>query len=236
MNETGIFRRRHLPHWDVEGKPFFITACLDGSISSVGMKRIQQYRVELDARPRPDRFTEDEWKLHKDKLVFVLVDDLLDHDSPVSHLADEHQARIVQDALLHFASERYVLLAFVVMPSHHHWLFLPDVQWSQVAVERSKRPDGRRRTPREIISHSIQSYTATMCNRVRGVTGNFWQAETFDHWARDEGEMLRIIDYIERNPAKAKLVEHPQDWPWSSVRLRAMTGTKPGEPIRKPVG
>ena len=233
MSESGIFRRRHLPHWDVEGHPFFITACLSGSISAVGLNRIRGYRAELEARPRPDQLSEEQWERHKDKLVFALVDDLLDHHSPVQHLSDQRQARIVQDAFLHFAGERYTLLAFVVMPSHHHWLFLPDENWAVEAVQRSIRSDGGRRTPREIISHSIQSYTATMCNRVRGQSGSYWQTESFDHWARDEAEMYRIIDYIERNPVKAGLAERPEDWSWSSAPLRALVGTKPGEAIVK---
>ena len=45
-----------------------------------------------------------------------------------------------------------------------------------------------------------------MCNRVRGESGNYWQSETFDHWARDDAEMYRIIEYIERNPVHAGLV------------------------------
>jgi len=213
----------------------FITACLEGSFSAAGLERIRQYRAELDARPRPDQFSEDEWEHRKHKLLFALVDDLLDHHSPVQHLADERLAEIVQDAFLHFAGERYTLLAFVVMPSHHHWLFLPDEKWSVEAVQRSIRAEGRRRSPREIISHSIQSYTGTMCNRTRGAQGAFWQTETFDHWARDEAEMYRIIEYIERNPVKAGLVERPEDWRWSSARLRLLAGTKPGAPI-VPVG
>ncbi len=233
MNQDGLFRQRHLPHWDVEGKPFFITACLDGSISAAGMSRIRQYRLELDARPRPEHLSESEWERHKDKLHFALVDDLLDQQSPVKHLADERQAEIIQNAFLHFAGERYTLLAFVVMPSHHHWLFLPNENWSREAVQRSPESDARHRTPREIISHSIQSYTATMCNRVRGESGSYWQTESFDHWARDEAELFRIIDYIERNPVKAGLVERPEDWRWSSARLHAIAGTKPGDPIQK---
>lgn len=187
MPSDDVFRRRHLPHWDVEGKPYFITACLDGSISAAGLKRIQQYRRELDGRPRPEHLPEDEWKRHKHKLVFALVDELLDQQCPVNHLADERQAEIVQNAFLHFASERYTLLAFVVMPSHHHWLFLPDENWAKEVVEQAS---GKKlRTPREIISQSIQSYTATMCNRLRGASGSYWQLETFDHWVRDEAEL-----------------------------------------------
>lgn len=232
----GIFRRRHLPHWDVEGKPCFITACLAGSISAKGMKRIRQYRRAVDAKPRPEHLSEQEWERNKNKLVFALVDhllDLLDHESPVGHLADTRQAEIVQNSLLHFAGERYTLLAFVIMPSHYHWLFLPDEGWSCQVAAQSWRP-GKTRTPREVISHSVQSFTATMCNRIRGTSGGYWQEETFDHWARDEAEMHRIIDYIERNPVKAGLVEFPEQWQGSSARVRAAAGTSPGDPIIKP--
>jgi len=236
MSTEGIFRRRHLPHWDVAGHPIFITACLDGSIGAAGLKKIRDYRAELDAQPRPSGLSEEEWELRKNKLVFAVVDDLLDHHSPVRYLADERQAKIVQDAFLHFAGERYKLLAFVVMPSHHHWLFLTDEEWAANAVKLSGAGGKEKKSPREIISHSIQSYTANMCNRVRGETGTYWQTETFDHWARDDDERLRIIDYIERNPVAAGLVLKPEDWPWSSARLRSLTGVERGGALFKTVG
>ena len=232
MSDDGIFRRRHLPHWDVEGHPFFITGCLKGSIPAAGLSRMRRYQSELDDRPRPKDMSESEWETRKQKLLFAFVDELLDRQSPVEHLRDDRQAEIVQNALLHFAGERYTLLAFVVMPSHHHWLFLPDETWAVEAVQRSIRA-GRRKTPREIISHSIQSYTATMCNRVRGETGEYWQSETFDHWVRDDAEAQRIIEYIENNPVKAGLAEKPEEWPFSSARHRVLTGTTRGDPLVK---
>lgn len=174
--------------------------------------------------------TETEWEHHRSKLLFAFVDQLLDYQSPVRHLADDRQADIVRNAFLHFAGERYRLFAFVVMPSHHHWLFLPKDDWANIALQKSTEPKTHR-TPREIISHSIQSYTATMCNRVRGATGAYWQGETFDHWVRDEAELLRIIGYIEGNPVAAGLTDRPENWPWSSARLRLATGVKPGQPL-----
>jgi type I restriction enzyme R subunit len=228
---NGIFRRRHLPHWDVEGHPVFITACLSGSISSAGLTQIRELREQLEARPKPSHMTDDEWEHQKHKLLFAHVDQLLDGHSPVTHLSDDRQAEIVQNAFLHFANERYKLLAFVVMPSHHHWLFLPDEAWAINAVHRSRDGEGHGRTPREIISHSIQSYTATMCNRVRGASGAYWQTETFDHWVRDDSEMLRIIEYIEQNPVKANLVNSPEEWRWSSARLRVETGVARGQAL-----
>lgn len=230
----GELRRRHLPHWDVSGMPIFLTACLHGSLPSMHGNRIDRYRRELHALARPEHIEPAEWERRKNKLLFAFVDELLDNHSPVSHLSDERQARIVQEAFLHFAGERYALLAFVVMPSHHHWLFRPDERWSRAVVDRARRPGAAGCSPRVIISHSVQSYTATMCNRVRGGSGVYWQGETYDHWARDEVELHRIIRYIENNPVKAGLAQRPEDWAWSSARLRHLTSTHPGEPIPRP--
>ena len=84
-----IFRRRRLPHQDVEGHPVFITACLAGSLSASGLSQVRQLRDQLDDRPRPAEFSEADWEHHKQKLLFALVDNLLDHDPPVTHLKDE---------------------------------------------------------------------------------------------------------------------------------------------------
>jgi putative transposase len=233
MTFDGTFRRRNLPHWDIEGKAIFITACLEGSISSVGLSRIRRYRTELDDAPLPDGLNDDESEHEKHKRLFGFVDELLDQQSPVQHLTDSRQADVVQNAFLHFADERYQLFAFVVMPSHHHWLFLPDEQWCLNVAELSRRDGGERRSPREMISHSIQSFTGTTCNRIRGVAGGYWQTETFDHWVRDEEELLGVLNYIENNPVKAGLVTRPEDWRWSSAGIRKRAGLQPGEPIRK---
>ena len=88
MSDDAIIRRRKLPHIDVDGKPYFITGCLEGSIPAVGLKRIYRFRQELDARPTPTNMPADQWKTTKNKLVFKLVDELLDGNCPVAHLKD----------------------------------------------------------------------------------------------------------------------------------------------------
>ena len=226
----GLFRRRKLPHIDVEGKPYFITACLDGSISAVGLERIRNRRDELDARDKPADLSEEEWELTKHKLVFKFVDSLLDGEPEVRHFDNENVAKVVVDGFFHFAGERYQLLAFVVMPSHHHWLFLPDPEWCEQLVIRQQK-SLRKRTPREVISHSIQSYTATQCNRLLELSGSFWQTETFDHYARDEAEAMKIIDYIENNPVVSGLVETPESYRFSSACYRKQHGIPRGYPL-----
>ena len=214
----------------MEGKPSFITACLDGSIAASGLRRIREYRNELGLKARPESMSEAEWELRKHKLVFKFVDSLLDNEPQARHLADDRLAQTVQNAFLHFAEKRYHLYAFVVMPSHHHWLFLPKADWTEeFAISQTGKKNVR--TPRESISHSIQSYTGNQCNRFLEKEGAFWQTETFDHFARDEAEMHRIIQYIERNPVVAGLVSRAEDFRWSSAQLRRNLGLPCGEAI-----
>ena len=78
----------------------------------------------------------------------------------------------------------------------------------------------------------IKGFTAYRINESRNVRGEvFWQDESYDHWVRDEEEMIRIIQYIENNPVTARLCSQPEDWPWSSARFRKEW--RPGDPLAK---
>ena len=146
---------------------------------------------------------------------------MLDYHSPVRYLEDDNQAETVSNALLHFAGARYELLAFVVMPSHYHWLFRPLESWVASLIEQQHKNSACNvRTPRERITQSIQSFTANECNRIRGASGTYWQGETFDHWVRDDDELSKIIHYIEQNPVKAGLVSTAEEYAWSSAAER----------------
>jgi putative transposase len=67
----------------------------------------------------------------------------------------------------------------------------------------------------------IKGYTAYRMNGLWDTRGQVvWQDESYDHWARDEDEMMRIIQYVETNPVRAGLCLRAEDWPWSSARFR----------------
>ncbi len=90
------------------------------------------------------------------------------------------------------------------------------------------------RTPRESISHSIQSYTGNQCNRLLVRKGAFWQTETFDHFVRDEAEQFGVITYIEQNPVVAGLVRRAEDYRWSSAYFRSKFAIPIGRVIPNP--
>jgi REP element-mobilizing transposase RayT len=189
------YRRRDLPHWDVPGATYFVTTCLAGSIPARGLLDIERYNAELGAKPRPGDCSESDWSLRKWKLAFARTDRWLDTEPANRALADPQLARIVADAFLFFAGVRYDLLAYVVMPSHIHWVFRPLDSW--VATLRNSS-----RSPRESIVHSINRYTSLQCNSLRNRTGEFWQHESYDHWIRDVDELERVLHYVEGIPSK----------------------------------
>jgi REP element-mobilizing transposase RayT len=210
---SGIFRRRHLPHWDVADATYFVTTCLAGSIPAAGFRELEDYRRQLESRPRPTTVPEADWEHLNRKLRFAKLDELLDDRPAVRHFDNPEVAALVENSIRHFADTRYRLLAFVIMPSHLHWVFHPMSEWCETL------PPGR--TPREVVMHGLKSYTATQCNRVLGRTGPFWQDESYDHWVRDEDELVRIVEYVENNPVKAGLVANPAEFVFSSAHHRA---------------
>src|SRR3569623_2013529 len=190
--------RRHLPHWDVPGAAYFVTSSLEGSIPARGRLDLDGHRAALRKRPRPAGVSEAEWRRTLWKLEFARVDHWLDHEPAVRHLSDPDLADIVQETLFFFAGQRYDVFAFVVMPSHFHWVFQPEEKWA-AAVQGDL-------TPREHVMKSVKGYSSRRCNARRNASGHFWQDESFDHWVREVDELERIIHYIEDNPVKAGLV------------------------------
>ena len=239
MKFTEVFRRRRLPHWDVPGAIYFVTTCLHGSIPAQGLLAVQRYREELGRRPVPAGLTPEDWKVRQWKLAFARADDWLDHRPAVRHFADGRLAAQMVDAIDHFLGVRYDVLAYVVMPSHVHWVFQPLEQWVQeIEGKATGMPDSRQagglphvRTPRERIMHSLKTHTALECNRLLGREGTFWQAESYDHCVFDVDELERVIRYIENNPVLAGLAVAAEDWPYSSARDRKLANLPFGHPL-----
>jgi putative transposase len=136
--------------------------------------------------------------------AFAWVDRYLDgaHSGPV-YLRQDAIATLVVESLFRGESlKQYMLGPFVIMANHVHLLLLPAISPS-------------------MLLKSLKGATAREANKLLGRTGQqFWQRESYDHWVRNETEWNRIAGYIERNPVKARLVEKPEDYPWSSANSR----------------
>lgn len=137
--------------------------------------------------------------------ALVWMDQYLDQAStgPL-FLKQPELAKLVVECLHKGAAlGHYELGAFVVMANHVHALLLPRIAPSR-------------------LLQTLKGFSAREANRRLGRTGDpFWQAESYDHWVRDEEEYRRIASYIENNPRKAGLVERAEDYLWSSANPQA---------------
>jgi putative transposase len=94
----------------------------------------------------------------------------------------------------------YRLHAFVVMPDHLHVLLTPGYKTTvEKAMQMIKGGSARR-----MGLETSQKFP-------------IWHAGFHDRWMRDAEEYLGSKRYIERNPVEAKLVEKPEDYPFSSA-------------------
>lgn len=94
--------------------------------------------------------------------------------------------------------------AWVLMTNHVHLLVSTD---EQGAVARLMKAVGQR-------------YTQYV-NRVYGRTGSLWEGRFRSCLTDSDAYVLTCMRYIELNPVRAGMVEHPAEYAWSSYRVNA---------------
>lgn len=183
----GWYSRGYLPHFDGGDVIQFVTFRLYDSLPN---ERIKDWRDELA------HFSKE---ISSDELA-KRIEEWLDRGEGDCWLKVTAIAALVQNALLYFDGERYLLHAWVIMPNHVHALFSQTVGY---------------RLP-EVVQ-SWKSYTALEANRLLNRAGTFWQADYFDRYIRDEKHFEATKYYIEENPVKANLCPRKEDWAYSSA-------------------
>ena len=91
--------------------------------------------------------------------------------------------------------------AWVLMTNHFHLLLTP---------EHASGPAG-------LMKNLGQRYVQST-NRRFGRTGSLWEGRFRSALAQDGAYVLNCYRYIELNPVRARIVEHPAEFPWSSFR------------------
>ena len=198
--------RRNLPHIQPPGATLFLTTHLHGSLPVQAMLRLrQEAQLRLEAIDRRVNSAERHDLISSvENRYFGRFDDLLDNASqgPV-WLSNPVIARMVGETLHNRDGVTYDLIAFCIMPNHLHIILtpLPDGENGYFSISR--------------IMHVLKGYSARNGNEILGRKGNFWQAESYDHYVRDANELQRIVYYVIANPVKAGLVEDWANWPWT---------------------
>ena len=109
--------------------------------------------------------------------------------------------------------------AWVLMPNHVHLILTPSDE------------DGLRRA----LAATHRRYAGYIHAREKR-TGHFWQGR-FGCVAMDEAHLAAAVAYVALNPVRARLVEHAEDWRWSStpahLRSVAEDGLTTVAPVRE---
>lgn len=102
------------------------------------------------------------------------------------------------------------LHAYVLMTNHVHLLLTPETEQG--------------------ISKTIQMlgrYYVQYFNYTYGRTGTLWEGRYKSTLIDTEQYLLTCYRYIELNPVRAQMVDHPSDYPWSSYRSNATGQANP---------
>jgi len=100
--------------------------------------------------------------------------------------------------------------AFVLMTNHVHLLVTPS---NEQGISRMMQAQGRK---------YVQYFNFTY-----GRTGTLWEGRYKSTLVDADNYLLTVSRYIELNPVRANMVQHPSEYPWSSYQENAL-----GKPIQ----
>ncbi|MFT4671547.1 MAG: putative transposase [Pseudohongiellaceae bacterium] len=95
--------------------------------------------------------------------------------------------------------------SFVLMTNHVHLLCSPE---EVTGVSRMLQGLGR--------------YYVRYINSTYNRTGTLWEGRAKSSLVDSEAYLLKVSKYIELNPVRARMVNHPAEYPWSSYRHNAI--------------
>jgi putative transposase len=160
------------------------------------MRDLSRQLAAFDDRRAPD------W-LRLQRMIFQEMERWLDHATFNTHLQQTAIANMIVEAIE--SRQRrgdWQMLAYVVMPTHLHLFCEIGDRGLKAVIEDFKRWTG----------HQAVDLLGS------GKPSRFWQREWFDHWSRSDAEDERIVEYIQQNPVRAKLVTEFTDWKYGSWR------------------
>jgi putative transposase len=115
--------------------------------------------------------------------------------------------------------QRFQVHEFVFMRNHVHLILTPAPLVSLEKAMQFIKGGFSYRARKEAIFH-----------------GEIWQKGYNEHRIRDADEYAKHVEYLWMNPVDAGLVEHPEDYLYSSARLKAEVDPAPQQFQQKPRG
>lgn len=206
--------RKNLPHIYPIGAKFFVTFCLKNSLPT---EILEYSKFEREQKIAALQKLGDREKIYAEhKRYFAKIDDYLDSSTQNWILQQPEIAKIVVNKIHQFDHSLYDLIAYCVMSNHVHLVFNMDLQIEKILHNELLTTKNYIQVER--IMQRIKGGSSYEINKFLGTQGTTnWQAESYDHYIRNDKELQNIISYTLQNPVKAGLVQNWQDWKFSYV-------------------
>lgn len=198
----GWHERGYLPHCDKPGLIQFVTFRLWDSLPATRRSEWEHLLAANERSNAPPEANKTAAQRIASREQQRKLEDYIDRGLGECFLRDPRIATWMETSIRFHHGTRLELLAWVVMPNHVHTLLKVG------------------NTPLSKIIQNWKSIVAVKANKLLERTGDFWQADYWDTFMRDEEQTRKAIRYIENNPVKAKLCRAPEEWPFSSARFR----------------
>ena len=195
----GWHSRGYMPHFDSSDVTQHVTFHLADSLPKSELLRLDSELKSLSIEKRD---------VERRKRVDAWID--AGHGS--CPLRKPVLAQMAQKSLLAFDSQRYRLLAWVVMPNHVHVLFQPIQGWTVAKIVAAWKKFMARK-----ICDAADAGTGVSWRGTSKAGAPVWHREYWDRYIRNQAHLEQVIQYIHMNPVKAHLVSAPEKWRWSSA-------------------
>lgn len=198
--ERSSINRRHgayLPHWTLDCGWYAVTFRLWDSVPKHVIEAwLLERKIIVKTAEQLKRTLSDREERRLAHLYSERIERYLDAGHGSSFMKDDRVAELVKNALQHFDGQRYALAAWCVMPNHVH------------VVMQTLGGTGL-----SDILHSWKSFSSKEANKLLNRSGEFWQAEYYDHLIRNDADFRHAVRYVLDNPTKAGL----KNWKWVSL-------------------
>ncbi len=188
------YKGNSLPHWELGATIYHVSFRLADSVPAAKQKQWLEERNQLlEKYTKGHQSLTDDEKRRLQKLYSETIEKYLDSGYGSCVLRNPDAAQIVNDSLLYYNEQKYILHAWCIMPNHVHVIF-------QLLHN----------LPQSDIIHGWKSFTAHAINKLLKLNGTLWQSDCYNHIIRTPDEYYYQIRYVWNNPQKAGF----SNWQW----------------------
>lgn len=191
--------------YKLEGAYFFMSFHQNGSITDTVRKKLKHLKSLL--KIRYDSHQRDtEFQLNVRRKLFRMYEHALEEEATGSKLLQQFQlAQQVKETFKDEHGKSIDVLAYSILPNHVHLV-------CEILEDHGNG------NPWSDVMRKVKSKSARRINDILQTGGSFWDSLNYEHPVFEDEDLLRIIQYVVRNPVKLGIANSGNAWKWTYVK------------------